>query len=355
MTKHMAAFKPAWKKFFLEKAVPFFTKNLLLFAAFVLSLQIWWTIREQIEKNKKIETKQVDYTVKILYQKSEGVPMGTPTPEKVSVSLSGEQSDLKKLSSDLQLKLDTSQAEGRTETDNNIKYTWTVKDSDLKVPSKVQVENFKETKIEFTLDKIITKELKVEANLNKDELPAGYKIGNVTIVPEKVPAKGPASTLSELERIRTTVIPLDHQKDEFELNPELDEDKYPDIDFGVYSRKEKEKKKTLLVQIKVLRRNRTRFFKTLPVRILIPSASRKQVMACEIVSNPTVDLEVSGEENVINVLRREDIFIFANISEFQKPGLYQIDLRCAIDKNGISDSKITPSKVNVKLEQISRR
>ena len=78
-------------------------------------------------------------------------------------------------------------------------------------------------------------------------------------------------------------------------------------------------------------------------------------MSCEIVSNPTVDLEVSGAENVINSLRREDIFVFANISEFQKPGLYSIDLHCAIDQNGITSYTITPSKISVKLERISKR
>ena len=53
--------------------------------------------------------------------------------------------------------------------------------------------------------------------------------------------------------------------------------------------------------------------------------------------------------------RKEDIFIFANISDFQKPGLYWIDLHCAIDQNGITSYRITPSKISVKLERVSKR
>ena len=54
-------------------------------------------------------------------------------------------------------------------------------------------------------------------------------------------------------------------------------------------------------------------------------------------------------------LDKDDIFIFANISEFTKPGLYWIDLRCAIGKNGVTSFKLDPHKINVKLEQINRR
>lgn len=335
----MAAFKPAWKNFFLGKVVPFFTKNLLLFAAVVLTFQIWSAIREQNNK-----TKTVVFPVIIQTQNDE-VSMGTPTPEKVSVVLSGDQSILNNLSPDLQLVLNTRQAD-RTDMDNITKCTWIVKDSNFKVPFGVQVKNFKATKVEVTLDQYITKELPVEANRNEDELPAGYKIGKVTIEPEKVTVRAPSSKLSKLKKIRTKPIPLDNITHSFDCDQGLDSENYTDIDFD---------RKNVLVQVEILRRNRTRSFKTLPVRILIPSSSRQQAMACEIVTDPTVDLEVSGAENVVNALRREDIFIFANISEFQKPGLYQIDLRCAIDKSGISAFKITPSKVNVKLERISRR
>lgn len=336
----MAVFEPAWKKFFREKVAAFIMKNLLFFAAVILTLQIWLAIRLQLQVDRDIEI-----PVTIQMQDNE-VPLGTPSPDKVTVSLSGGSTLVSNLTGkELKLVLNTSLAK-KKEEDNVTKCTWTVNTSDIEAPFGLRIKNVSPAMIKLSLDKFITKELPVEAILNEANLPEGYKIGKVTIEPEKVTVRAPSSKLSKLKRVRTTPIPLDNINHSFDCDQGIDSEKYTDIDFD---------RKNVLVQVEILRRTRTRNFKTIPVRILIPPASRQQTMACEIVSNPTVDLEVSGAENVIDALRREDIFIFANISDFQKPGLYQIDLRCAIDKNGISSFKISPPKVNVKLEQISKR
>ena len=224
--------------------------------------------------------------------------------------------------------------------------SWDVKSSNITVPFGLRVKSFRPSKVNLTIDKIISRELPVEAVLDENKLPSGYKIGKVTVAPEKVTVRAPSTKLNRMKTIRTTPIPLDNITHNFDCDQGFDSVNYSDIDFD---------RKNVLVQVEILRANKSRVFKTVPIRILIPSVSRQQFMSCEIVSNPTVDLEVSGAENVINSLRREDIFVFANISEFQKPGLYWIDLRCAIDKTGISASKIFPSKVNVKLERISKR
>ena len=336
----MTPFKPAWKKFLREKVLAFFMKNLLFFAAVIMTLQIWLAIRLQLQVDRDIEI-----PVTIQTQDNE-IPLGTPSPDKVTVSLSGGSSLVSNLTGrELKIVLNTSRAKKKEEA-NVTKCSWPLTASDVEAPFGLRIKAISPAMINLSVDKFITKELPVEAILNEADLPDGYKIGKVTIEPEKVTVRAPSSKLSKLKKVRTTPIPLDNINHSFDCDQAIDSDKYTDIDFD---------RKNVLVQVEILRRTRTRNFETLPVRILIPSASRKQAMVCEIVSNPTVDLEVSGAEHVINALRREDIFIFANISEFQKPGLYQIDLRCAIDKNGISAFKISPSKVQVKLEQISKR
>lgn len=341
----MATIESVLTKLLGGKAAAFFMKNLQLIAAVILTVLICVVCQIQIGVGRDIEI-----PVTIQTQGNE-VSLGTPSPDKVRVSLAGGSSLVNSLTGrELKLVLNTRQAK-KKEKDNITICTWAVNTADIKVPLNLQIRFLRITNvspgiIDLSLDKFITKELPVEAVWNENELPAGYKIGKVTIEPKKVTVTAPSSKFSLLKKIRTTQIPLNNITRSFDCDQELDKGKYTDIDFD---------RKNVQVQVEVLRRTSTRSFKTLPVRILIPSASRQQTMACEIVSNPTVDLEVSGEENVINALRREDIFIFANISEFLKPGLYQIDLRCAIDKNGISAFKITPPKVNVKLEQISRR
>lgn len=332
--------KSSGLKSFREKAASFFKKNLLFFAAVILTLQIWWAIRNQFQISQTIS-----FPVTVQTQNDE-VPLGSPSPEKITVFLSGGKSILDNLSiQDVKLILNTSQAK-RTEKDNEIVCNWTVKDSDINVPFGLRVKNFRTTEIKLSLDKIISKELPVEAVLDETKLPRGYKIGKVTVEPEKVSVRAASRKLGKLKNIRTIPIPLDNITHSFDCDQAFDSENYSDIDFS---------RKNVLVQVEILRAVKTRTFKTLPIRILIPAASRQHFMTCEIVSNPTVDLDVSGAENVINSLRREDIFIFANISEFQKSGLYQIDLRCAIDKNGVTAFKISPSQVDVKLERITKR
>ena len=335
----MATFESALSKLLGGKAAAFFMKNLLLIAAVILTVQIWLAIRYQLQIDREIE---IPVTIQT---QGDEVPLGTPSPDKVRVSLAGPSSLVNNLTGRVKLVLNTGQAK-KKEEGNISRCTWTVSTSNIEAPIGLRIKNVSPEIINLSLDKFISDELTVEAVWNENELPAGYKVGNVTIEPKKVKVRAPSSKLSLLKKIRTTPIPLNNITHSFGCDQGLDKGKYTDIDFD---------RKNVQVQVEIRRRNRTRSFKTLPVRILIPSASRQQAMACEIVSNPTVDLEVSGEENVINALRRENIFIFANISEFQKPGLYQIDLRCAIEKNGISAFKITPAKVNVKLERISRR
>lgn len=336
----MIIFDPAWKKFFREKVAAFFMKNLLLFAAVILALQIWLAIRFQLLVD-------CDILVPVAIQtQNDEVPLGTASPEKVTVSLSGGRSMVNNLTGqELKLVLNTSLAK-KKEEDNVTKCTWSVGKSDIEGPFGLRIKNVRPTQIKLSLDKFISKELPVEAVLDETKLPRGYKIGKVTVEPKKITVRAPSAKLGKLKTIRTIPIPLDNITHSFDCDQGFDSENYSDIDFD---------RKNVLVQVEILRAIKSRTFKTLPVRILIPPASRQQFMSCEIVSEPTVDLEVSGAENMINTLRREDIFIFANISEFQKPGLYQIDLRCAIDKTGISAFKISPSKINVKLERISKR
>ena len=321
---------------FREKMTAFFMKNMLKFAALILTLLIWIAIRNQFQTSKAVE-------VRITVQTQEGeVPLGTTTPEKVTVFLQGSKYMLEDLSgSELKIDLNTSQATRKDKV-----CIWHLRASDVKVPIPlgIRVKSIEPNRVTLALDRTESKKLRVEAVLDESRLPRGYKVGKVTVEPEEVTVTAPSSKLEKLKTIRTLPISLENITHSFDCDQSFES--YSSLDFD---------RKNVLVQVEILRALKTRKFNTLPVRILIPPASKHQAMACEIVSAPTVDLEVSGAEDVINTLRKEDIFIFANISEFQKPGLYWIDLRCAIDKNGIISFQINPQKISVKLERITKR
>ena len=244
-------------------------------------------------------------------------------------------------SRDIRLELDTALAK----KEGNVR-SWNLTVADFQVPHWVKIKSFSSRKVQILLDKIESRKLLVEAVMDESRLPRGYKVGRITIDPKEVTVTAPSTKLDKLRTVRTLPIPLDNITHSFDCDQEFDSKKYSDIDFD---------RKNVLVQVEIIRANKTRTFKTLPVRILIPPASVQQALVCEIVSSPTIDLEVSGAEAVINALRRDNIFVYADISEFQKPGLRSIDLHCAIDRNGITSCKITPSRIDVKLERISKR
>lgn len=335
----MAAFKFEPLRKFQEKAAAFFMKNLLKFVALLLAVLIWVAIRSQFQIRKSVD---VDISVKI--QKGEEIPLGTVTPEKVTVFLTGSRSMLENLSGkDLKILLDTEKAERKDKT-----CIWNLRPSDVKGPVRFGIKAYRvePEKVSLLVDKVEEKKLRVEAVLDESGLPRGYKVGKVTVDPEEITVTAPSTRLEKLKTVRTQPISLENITHSFDCDQPFDTGNYSGLVFN---------QKNVLVQVEILRALKTRTFNTLPIRILIPPASKNQTLSCEIVSAPTVDLEISGAENVIDMLRKEDIFIFASISDFTKPGLYWIDLRCAVDKNGITSYEIKPSKISVKLERISRR
>ena len=324
---------------FREKTTAFFMKNLLKFAALLLALLIWWSIRTQfLQARKSVE-------VKIAVETQSGeIPLGAPTPEKVTVFLQGNKSMLDNISGNsLKIRLGTDMATRKEKT-----CVWDLRPSNVEMPYAlgVHVSGIEPDTVSLLLDKTASKKLRVEAVLDESRLPKGYKVGKVTVDPEEITVSAPSTKLEKIKTIRTLPVPLANITHSFDCDQEFDTESYSNLVF---------EQKNVLVQVEILRAEKTRSFHTLPVRILIPPSSKKQTLSCEIVSAPTVDIQVSGAENVIDLLRKEDIFIFANISDFTKPGLYRIDLRCAIDKNGITSSTINPPKISVKLEQISKR
>ena len=123
----MTPFEP-WKKFFQEKVLAFFMKNLLFFAAVILTLQIWLAIRLQLQVDREIEI-----PVTIQTQDNE-IPLGTPSPDKVTVTLSGGSSLVSNLTGrELKLVLNTSRAK-KKEEDNVTKCSWTIDTSYIDAP-----------------------------------------------------------------------------------------------------------------------------------------------------------------------------------------------------------------------------
>ena len=336
---------------FPDVAKAFFVKNELWFAALILTLMICTLVRYQFQTGK-----QVLVRVSVSTRPGE-IPLGTPSPEMVTVNLRGRKSVLENLSgSDLEIRLSTENAKKLSNSEdsdeNGLNLQWNVSRKDVYIPFLlgVQVASLEEKQVSMLVDTTESRELPVEPVLDETSLPSGYKVGKVTINPEKIKITAPSTKLEKIELIRTKPISLEGIRHSFDCDQKLDfsgfsgRDK-PDVD-----------RDKVFVQVEILRAKEvTREFTAVPVRILIPPTPKEQFMSCQIVTSPTVDLKVSGEKTVIDILRKEDFFVFANITDFTKPGLYQIDLRCTLEKNGITKFEINPQRIGVKLERVSKR
>ncbi|MBO4647285.1 MAG: hypothetical protein J5806_03930 [Lentisphaeria bacterium] len=330
----------------------FFIKYELWFAALILTLMICTLVRHQF---------QIDKTVSIpvtVATRAGEIPLGTPSPEKITVKLRGRKSILENLSgNDLKIALSTERSEKPSgpgnSGENGLDFRWNVSRNDVQIPLRlrlgVRVVSLEQHQVSMLIDTTESRELPVEAVLDETSLPPGCKVGKVTVNPEKIRITAPSTKLEKIELIRTLPISLEGVRHSFDCDQKLDfsgfsgQDK-PDVD-----------REKVFVQVEILRATEeTREFTAVPVRILIPPTPKEQVMSCQIVTAPTVDLKVSGEKNLIEILRKEDFFVFADITDFTKPGRYEIDLRCTIGKNGITKFEINPQRISVKLERVSK-
>ncbi len=323
-------------RIFWGKMIAFFTRNLLFFAALLLTLLIFRYVKKESEEPKSVEVRP-----EIQLQKGE-IALGTPTPEKITVTLKGSKAFLDNITGkSVKILLHTNQAKKENNT-----CKWELNKKNVDVPFGTYFSSAKPSQVSLLLDETQSQKIPVQVVLDVSQLPKEFKVVNVTADPKEIIVTGPSTKVKKIQTIRTLPVPLKNITGSFDCDQGFDTKSYPDLDFD---------RKSVVVQVQVLPAVKTRTFNTLPIRILIPPDSKKQTLSCEIVSSPTVDIQVSGSINVIDLLRKEDIFIFANISDFTKPGLYRIDLRCAITKNGITGFKINPAEVSVKLEQIPKR
>ena len=288
------------------------------------------------------QTKPVEKQIPVEIQVAEDEILLNDRPV-VTVGLQGNQTLIEKMASSVVAFVNPREAV-RTGVNS---YQLELKPSDIKTPFGIQAVSVKPKTITFSMDKLVPREVDVEAAFSdKDKLPSDYTLGKVTVTPAKVRVFAPASQLDSLKHIRTVPISLSDINHSFDCDQELDRSTYPKFRFT---------QSKVLVQVDIRPASRTRTFNALPVRLLVAPAAKANMMSCEIVSSPTVDVTVSGAPNYMDYLRKDEMIPYVDISRFDKPGLYRIDVRCAFENSVIQNYRITPASISVKLEKISGR
>lgn len=324
-----------------KKIPAFFRENIgLKIAAFFLAMLVYWSIRAQIDSTTDIRN------VVVNIKTSDNRILMDDKPCLVMVSLKGSKTMIGKVSEeDITINADTKDA---VPTKDKKFYKLKLDLRWIQTPFGTRPIEVKPETVTLALDDIENRMVKVEPIFSdRSKMPPEYTLGKVTVTPAEVRVEAPASKLTALKQIQTTPISLSDITHSFDCDQELDQKNYPQFTFSPAK---------VLIQVEILPSSQTRTFNALPVRILSATATgKKRTFSCEIVSAPTVDVTVSGSKNIIETLRKEDFLPYVDISKFDKAGLYQIDVKCASERDGVKTKNIYPSSISVKLEKASDR
>ena len=132
-------------------------------------------------------------------------------PDTVSVRLRGRVSDLRALSSqNLEVTVDVSWVQAG-------EATITLRPQAINVPPEVDVISIEPNKLRFHIEPLRQKVVRVRALLIGNP-PAGYRIGDPTIVPDQALVSGPASQVKNLADVATERIIMTGRTDTFTQN-----------------------------------------------------------------------------------------------------------------------------------------
>lgn len=327
---------PGTSRHWLKRVIAFFNDNKRCFIAGLVTAMLFYIYAWSAQ------TKPVEIQIPVEIQAAENEVLLNDSPV-VTVGLLGNQTLIEKMASSVEAVIDSRKAVSIGVNS----YRLDLKLSDIKTPFGIQAVSVKPKTITFTMDKLVPQEVDVEAAFtDKDKLPSDYTLGKVTVTPARIRVLAPKSRLNSLKHIRTVPISLSDINHSFDCDQELDRSTYPKFQFP---------QSKVLVQVDIRPASKTRTFNALPVRLLVAPAAQANRMSCEIVSSPTVEVTVSGAPNYVDYLRKDEMIPYVDISRFDKPGLYRIDVRCAFEGSVIQKYRISPASINVKLEKISGR
>lgn len=210
---------------------------------------------------------------------------------------------------------------------------------DIKAPVGIRVMSVEPGEIMLTLDRNTSKSVKVQPRFVTDTtLPDGYTVGNVKLSPPEVTLTGPSTLIKKIDTIGTEPIPLDKTTlENFDYSAQI----------ALKNKTISVTPPTVLAQVEVIKEDITMDFKSIPIKILIPSEDKK--LKAEFVTSPTTDITITGPKSKVKSIKPEQIKAYVDISAFSEPGAYNVDIGCWFDAPDIKIINIFPAKIQVKL------
>ncbi len=178
---------------------------LMKLVALIITLALWFGVTGL---RTPIERRLDNVTLKVLISNELAI---TNTPvEEVSLIVRGDKSKLDSIrEKDVIVLLDLTNAQAGDRT-VEIK----PENVNLDLPSGVRLEEIQPSKIAVKLEKVEKREIFVKAE-TENNLPEGFEIYGISVIPQKVPIRGPASYVNSIDSISTEKIDLKDRQTDF--------------------------------------------------------------------------------------------------------------------------------------------
>ena len=108
----------------------------------------------------------------------------------------------------------------------------------------------------------------------------------------------------------------------------------------------------VLVQVNIVRNFEQKRVRQLPILLMQSNDTGLRAELADPVQKAEVTL--SGLSTRIAVLNPQDLRLFADLSDIDKPGIYTVPLRCSCAVEGIGIRSITPGEVKVKVIKLPK-
>lgn len=163
------------------------------------------------------------------------------------------------------------------------------------LPDGVRYGDIQPNSVQLRLEPRVERELEVEVRYS-GSLPEGYDLRGVTVTPERVKVRGPASHVNALQKAQTGMVSLDGHKESFTL---------PQMDIEIPDRKVDLIDGSVSIQFEIGEQRIEKSFSG--VRVSVSDGTQ--------VRPETTSVTVSGERSAINQLSADNLRLILDVAE----------------------------------------
>ena len=208
--------------------------------------------------------------------------------------------------------------------------------SDITLPSNVKLVKITPEEVAVHLDTRSTKTVKV-IPAYEGTLPQDFDKGEIKVIPNTVSITGPESIIKQIKSLMTRPILLDKTTvGSFQVDKDFQE---VDKDILISP-------KSVQINVEIYKAKGTRVFENIPLGLLSSGNEADEKVK---LSKSYVNITLWGLNSNLEMLNRNSLRAFADISKFKKPGIYDAKIDCWLKDSALKVKFIEPSYLKVEI------